>query len=324
MLTPDQLQREAAATGFQAEALEKVIRLLELLEALRSHPFLKTRFALKGGTALNLFLFNVPRLSVDVDLNYIGAADRETMLGERPQLERAVEAVCGRLNIAIRRTPPDHAGGKWRLSYTTASGRSGTLELDVNFMLRVPLWPPAPVTSRPVGSFTVADVPVLDIHELAAGKIAALLARSAPRDLYDVRELLRRDDIDHRKLRLAAVVYGGMNRRDWREVSLDEIRAEARDVDRMLVPLLRDGVAPPRESLPDWTEALVRDCRELMTAVLPLEPPEVEFLRLLNDRAEVEPQLLTNDERLRALIRAQPALEWKAMNVRAHHGIADG
>ena len=63
MLNDSDLQREAAATGFRAEILEKVIRLLELLEGVRSHPFLKSRVALEGGTALNLFLFEAPRLS---------------------------------------------------------------------------------------------------------------------------------------------------------------------------------------------------------------------------------------------------------------------
>ena len=72
-LSLQDLQREAAATGFPAETLEKSIRIVSLLNALRSHPFLKTRIALKGGTALNLFIFDVPRLSVDIDLNYIGA-----------------------------------------------------------------------------------------------------------------------------------------------------------------------------------------------------------------------------------------------------------
>jgi hypothetical protein len=79
-LSLDDLQREAAAAGFRTEPLEKVLRLLETLEALRSHPFLKERIVLKGGTALNLFIFEVPRLSVDIDLNYIGSADRGTML----------------------------------------------------------------------------------------------------------------------------------------------------------------------------------------------------------------------------------------------------
>jgi hypothetical protein len=54
-VTPQAIAKEVAATGFGAEPIEKVFRLMALLDALHSHPFLKTRFALKGGTALNLF-----------------------------------------------------------------------------------------------------------------------------------------------------------------------------------------------------------------------------------------------------------------------------
>ena len=140
-LALEDLQREAAASGFQAETLEKAIRLLSLLEALRSHPYLRTRLALKGGTALNLFVFDVPRLSVDIDLNYVGALDREVMLAERPKVEEAIQAACSREDLVVRRVPGEHAGGKWRLTYRDTSGRPGNLELDVNFLLRGPLWP---------------------------------------------------------------------------------------------------------------------------------------------------------------------------------------
>lgn len=218
MLSLADLQREAAATGFGADALEKVIRLLELLEGFRSHPFLGSRVALKGGTALNLFVFEVPRLSVDIDLDYTGAAERDVMLAERPKAEQAIQAVCGRAGMQIKRVPGEHAGGKWRLSYTSVSGRAGTLEVDVNFLLRTPLWPIVATDSRCIGSFGVARVPMLDVHELAAGKLAALFGRAASRDLFDVRELLAAKSLDPERLRLAFVVYGGINRRDWRTV----------------------------------------------------------------------------------------------------------
>ena len=160
---------------------------MSLLDGLNAHPFLKPRIALKGGTALNLFVFDVPRLSVDIDLNYIGAAARETMLDERPKVEQAVRAVCSRDGLPIKRMPSEHAGGKWRLAYTRSTGDSGNLELDVNFMLRVPLWEPVFTECRPVGSFRAAPARVLEPHELAAGKLAALLARSASRDIFDAR-----------------------------------------------------------------------------------------------------------------------------------------
>jgi len=320
MLTEGELQREAAAAGFRVEVLEKVIRLVDLLETLRSHPFLKPRVALKGGTALNLFVFDVPRLSVDIDLNYVGAADRETMLADRPKVEQAIEAVCGRLGIQVKRVPPDHAGGKWRLSYTTTSGRPGALELDVNFMLRTPLWPCALGASRPVGSFVAKEVPVLDPHELGAGKLAALFGRNASRDLFDVRELLRMGGLEQTRLRLGFVVYGGINRRDWREVSLDDVQADPEEVDRSLVPMLRADIAPARDQIEQWTSQLVADCRDLLSAVLPLKPMERDFLDRLNDRGEIAPELLTDDARLQSVLREHPALRWKAANVQRHFG----
>jgi len=62
------LERIAGETGFQAEPLEKVLHLLDLLESLRSHPYLIDRLALKGGTAVNLFMLDAPRLSAVLPL----------------------------------------------------------------------------------------------------------------------------------------------------------------------------------------------------------------------------------------------------------------
>ena len=96
--TPGALAREfecsASTTGFRVEILEKVTLLLDLLDGFNRHPYLEGRLALKGGTALNLFVFDVPRLSIDIDLNYVGQLDREAMLAERPEVERALGAVC--------------------------------------------------------------------------------------------------------------------------------------------------------------------------------------------------------------------------------------
>ncbi len=320
-LTPESLSREAAATGFAAEPLEKVFRLLALLDALHSHPFLKTRIALKGGTALNLFHFDVPRLSVDIDLNYIGAADRETMLAERPKVEEAVQAVCSREGLALRRMPPDHAGGKWRLAYTGTRGAPGNLELDVNFMLRTPLWPCAAAECRPLGSLRSAPARVLDLHELAAGKLAALLARSASRDVFDARSLLNAPGLDPARLRVGFVVYGGVNRKDWRTVSAADVQADPDEVRASLMPMLRRDLAPARREVAVWTERLVSECRERLSVVLPLAEPEAEFLRRLNDDGEIAPELLAADPAMQAALREHPGLKWKALNVRRHRGL---
>jgi len=243
-VSAERLALEADATQFRPDMLEKVIQLISLLQGLRDHPFLSGRLVLKGGTALNLFVFNVPRLSVDVDVNYIGAADRSTMQAERPDVERAIRDACAREGFAVHRAPPEHAGGKWRLRYASATGQEGGLELDVNFMLRVPLWPPVTLDSNPVGSYQARRIPVCEIHELLAGKLAALFARRQARDLFDAHQALRLPDLDVARLRVAFVVYGAMQRRDWRTVSIADVRFAPKDLVDELLPVLRPGDWP--------------------------------------------------------------------------------
>ncbi len=317
-MRPDtgQLQRAAAELGFPVEPLEKVFRLVQLLDGLRAHPYLADRLVLKGGTALNLFVLDLPRLSVDVDLNYVGAVDREAMIAERPTVERAIHAVCGRLELRVRRTPSDHAGGKWRLSYDRVQGGTGSLELDLNFLMRSPLWPPELRDSPAVLGVAARGIVVADLHELAGGKLAALFGRTASRDLYDAAQILAHGALNRQRMRLAFVLYGAMSRRDWRTVALEELALDPKDAAARLVPLLRSRVAPARAELVAWCADLVAQCRERLAMVLPLEPHEMQFLDALHERGEIQPELLTTDADLQGRIAQHPALLWKAQNAR--------
>jgi hypothetical protein len=210
-----------------------------------------------------------PRACIS-DLNYVGSADRDTMLADKPKVEQAIQAVCAREGLTVKRMPSEHAGGKWRLSFVNTAGSSDNLEVDLNFMLRVPLWPVTTLDSKTLGPMVAKEIAVVDRHELAAGKLAALCSRNASRDIFDARELLLRDDLEHTKLRLAFVVYGGLNRKDWRTVQLDDIAADVRELKRELVPMLRAGVRPADAEISAWSARLVNQTRELMAAVLPL------------------------------------------------------
>ena len=315
-ISREKLLAESSATGFRPDVVEKAVQLLELLGALQSHPFLKGRFALKGGTALNLFLFDLPRLSVDVDINYVGSEDRKVMLAERPKVEEALGAVLKREGFKVRRVPREHAGGKWRLKFPSSLGEEGSLELDINFLLRIPLWPVVLRDSRPLGSYRAAGIPVVDDIELAAGTLSALLSRRASRDLFDAHHFLTRARFDRQRLRLAFVVYGGINRKDWRTVRVEDVVFETQEVQRRLIPLLREEAVKGPGPLKDWGEQLVEECRAGLSTVLPLQPNEREFLDRLLDHGEIEPSLLTKDEELAGRIRRHPGLEWKALNVR--------
>lgn len=321
-ISREKLMEEAGRAGFGPVTFEKVVRLLGLLAALRSHPFLQDKLVLKGGTALNLFWLNAPRLSVDIDLNYVGATDRARMLEERPLVDQAVQAVCAREDFEVRHTPGDeHAGGKWSLRYESALGRRGNLEIDLNFMFRVQLWQASAMDSRPLGSYQARDIFVQDIHELAAGKLAALLARGTPRDFFDVREIFRLGGFDPTKLRIAFVVYGAMNRKDWRSISPDEIAIDAAEIRSQLLPLLPAAVAGDGETAAALDAELRDACRRAFSAVFPFSESETSFLDAILERGEIEPAILTQDADLQARIKAHPMLEWKAQNVRMHKGL---
>ena len=321
-ISPEKLDAEAEATGFRADMLEKAVRLLGLLEALHSHPFLKGKLVLKGGTALNLFVFDVPRLSVDIDLNYVGTQQRDAMLEERPRIEKAAQDVFRREDFTVRRMPEEHAGGKWSLRYQRASGPSGNLDVDINFMYRVPLWPVTSLDSRLLGSWQVTDIPVMDIHELAAGKLSALVARRRARDLFDSRLIFSMEDLDRDRLRIAFVVYGAMDRRDWRRISVTDVDLDVTELASQLVPSLHAGaIQGPREAT-TYGEMLVKECRQGISAVLPFTCAERAFLDLLLEKGEIDASILTNDTSLQKRIQSQPLLEWKALNMLRHKGLS--
>lgn len=311
-ISKTQLQKEAAFSGFRAEILEKVYLLMNVLDGINAHPFLKERLVLKGGTALNLFVFDLPRLSVDIDLNYIGGTDRSTMLSERPQIERALEAVCQRENMMIRRAPQKHAGGKWLLRYESAFTPGGNLEIDVNYMFRLPLWEIQKRPSVVVGGKTTGDVAVLDQHELAAGKLTALFARTASRDLFDAYQLLTQTGIDWQKLRLAFLLYGAMSSKDWRIVTLDEISFDEVELKRRLFPVLREREIGRSEGCGAWANTMVKECRKALEKLLPFADNELEFLNRLSEEGEITAALLTDDLAMQSTIQAHPLLEWKA------------
>ncbi len=323
-LTREDVRKVAGTTGFPEEALEKSLRLLGVLKALSGYLGLEGRLVLKGGTALNLFLLRIPRLSVDIDLNYIGSANRDAMMIERPLVERAIEGICQREGFVPRRVPGAHAGGKWRMAYRDVNGRNSHLSIDLNFMLRIPLWSPERLDSQVLGDTQVTNIAVVDRHELVGAKLVALLARHASRDLFDAVQMLRRDDWDLERLRLAFIVYGAWNRRDWRKVSVDDIQFEMQEIHSSLLPVLSRGMAPDKSNIQVWLQGLVDECRERMTQLLPLPGEHMEFLTRLNERGEIAPELVTSDARMLALLVDHPMMKWKASNVREHRRIHDG
>jgi predicted nucleotidyltransferase component of viral defense system len=315
-MTKKDLQSEAKGKGFRAEILEKVYRLLEILEQFMTVPYLKERLVLKGGTAINLFCTEeLPRLSVDLDFNYIGSANREIMRQEKVQLEAIIIDICQRLKYKLRRNPRAHAGGKMVLIYESILGNKGYLEIDLNYILRIPLWDinwhSSPQWPKPIYTS------VLDIHELAAGKLHALLGREASRDLFDSHQLLTKWKFDPQKLRLAFVVYAAMERDGWQRITLENVKFRVKDIRDKLIPVLKTSEAPansPR-AVEVWANFLVDECRAALAKIINFQENEIEFLERLQKFGEIRPELISDNTDFCQRVLQHPSLHWRAKQV---------
>lgn len=151
-------------------------------------------FALKGGTAINLFIRNFPRLSVDIDLAYIPLESRDVALPNvREALSRiatGLEAQVG-ISAVLQTNNPD----EMRIIVTTDDAQ---IKIEVSPVVRGTLYPPQErdVVEAVEDEFGFATIPVVSLPDLYGGKLCAALDRQHPRDFYDVKMLLDTQGID--------------------------------------------------------------------------------------------------------------------------------
>lgn len=318
MIGPARIRRLAAESGYREEIVEKVLYLSAILRQLARHPDLEGAWALKGGTALNLFLLDVPRLSVDIDLNYVGHGELEAMRAARSGFEAAVVACCEREDCTVRRLPAEHAGGKLRLRYTAAAGGTGSLEVDVNFLLRRPVLGLEHRAPRFPPDAGAEAVPLLSLEEIAAGKFTALLTRRAARDAFDAFRLLELapDLLDRPGFRLAFLIYAAGSRQDVRGLRPGDPAVTSAEVRNQLLPLLRVEGRPFDGDHARLAEHLTKVCTAAGERLLAWTRREREFIDRLSDSGEIVAELIADDPAAQALVREQPLLQWKALNVR--------
>ena len=314
MMSKEDLLHAAKTHYYKPEILEKVFRLMNTLKQFMAVPFLRERLALKGGTALNLFHFEgIPRLSVDIDLNYIGSIDKIVMQEERQLINDAIQQIFQQNQFELDRSPMYHAGGKMIWRYPSVLGQKGNLEVDLNYMYRKPLWP-AQWLSPQLPLTRQFQMAVLDIHELAAGKLAALFDRQASRDLFDAHHLLTICDLNNKKLRLAFVIYIAITQVSLQNLKPEYINFNINDLHNRLLPVLRQQELPRSQSnLKQWAKKLLTSLHDSLTKILPLQENEVEFITQIRETYKIKPELLTDDSKLADIIHIHPAILWATL-----------
>ena len=103
--------------------MEKVYRLADILEYINNDPVLKGKLALKGGTAINLTIFNLPRLSVDIDFDYLGNDSREEMLQNRMIINTVLAKFMDLSGYRLSpKTKTPHSLDSWIYEYVNCGG----------------------------------------------------------------------------------------------------------------------------------------------------------------------------------------------------------
>lgn len=295
--------RVAEESGFRAGPLETVFRLAQLLGQIDER--LGDELLLRGGTALNLFHLDLPRLSVDIDLDFVGAADADQAQARRLGLLAELEALARSAGYEVAHERASYAMAHLRLHYVNADGLSAQLKLDVNFLDRVPVLAPARSPLRhPFGD----DLPAIEMQtfalpELAAAKTIALLRRALARDLFDVAMLAELRGIDDEPLRTVLVVRGAgyppPSPVDYSDEVVDRVRA---------VDWRSEVMALARRPTPISLEAAKEQAGRLVRRATDLADGHREFLQRLG-AGELRPELLPSAMGDRVAL--NPALAWR-------------
>jgi predicted nucleotidyltransferase component of viral defense system len=180
-------------------------RQVALLLQTLPHVAAEDCFALKGGTAINLFVRHMPRLSVDIDLTYLPVQPRAASL---VAIDAAMKRIAKRIESGIsgaRITPGLSENAITRLTVRAAFVH---IKIEVTPVLRGTVYPTELRAVSPAVEdvFGFAEISVVSFADLYAGKMVAALDRQHPRDLFDVRDLFAHEGIDF-DLRRAFIVY---------------------------------------------------------------------------------------------------------------------
>lgn len=273
---------------------------VELLLALMPLVGRERCFALKGGSALNLFVRDLPRLSVDLDLTFVPIKNRAQSLAE-------IDAALARIASAINRAMPDAAvqrsAGKPGEQTKLLVKRGGVgVKVEASPVLRGTI---GPIEVRGVcptveHHFGYVEMPLLHTHDLYAGKLCAALDRQHPRDLFDVKLLLDNEGISDDLLQVF-VVYLISGKRPLAEILAPQFQPLETVLETQFAGMTLKPVSV--EELEEARRSLVGLVRERLTE------NQRRFL-ISFKRGSPDWSLLPFQD-----IEQLPAVQWKLINI---------
>ena len=308
-----ELAASASKYGFHRDVFEKVLRLKNVLEFFQTEELLKEHFALKGGTAINLTIFPLPRLSVDIDMDYIPNDSKEDMMSSREKIKSLLKTYMESkdYNLSVN-SRSSHSLDAFHFQYLNAAGNRDIIKIELNYSLRSHV---LDTEAREILTDAFGErINVKTVHpiEIFAAKANALMSRAAARDLYDFYNLtnsnLFPDQTERDLLRKAVVFYATISaetvNRQFDTAAIDNL-SFAR-IRRDLFPVLTNSETNRHFVIDDYKSASKNYLKELMV----LTPDEESYMDSFI-RGEYRPELLFSDEAIVSRIANHPMAIWK-------------
>ena len=301
--------RKAQEMGFIRDSLEKVMRLADILEYCNTNPVLKGSLALKGGTAINLTVFNLPRLSVDIDMDYTKNDSLEEMLLNRERFNDIIEKYMAFHGYILSpKARSQHSLDSWIYKYDNAGGNSDNIKLEVNYSLRSHI---LPLREHPIiAKHFLADYKLrtLALIEIYASKIIALLSRAASRDLFDVRNMIHFGIIKESEktlLRKCIVFYAAVSARNINKTF------DTKAIDGITRQKIKTELQPVIRKQEDFDlDAAKKIVKEYISELMNTSNDEKEFLDRFENKI-YSPGLLFEDVKIIERIGQHPMALWK-------------
>ena len=279
---------------------ERYVRQVRLLLSVLPDIARENVFALKGGTAINLFYRDLPRLSVDIDLTYLPLGSRDISLKD-------IDETFDRIMVSITdRNPRMQArriagGGDIDTRIMVGDGRVQT-KIETSPVTRGSVHPPLMMTASDAVTerFGFAEMNVLAFEDIYGGKLHAALDRQHPRDLFDVKLLYENEGFTDELFRVF-MVYVASSNRPMHELLAPAAPFQDELYNEEFVGMTRETVT--RDALIETRARLYADIRERLTGDI------ATFLLSLQD---AEPDF----DLINLPIAAElPAIRWKLVNL---------
>ena len=304
---------EASKHGFQRDVFEKVLRLKTVLDYFQEEPALREHLLLKGGTAINLTVFSLPRLSVDIDMDYMPNDSKENMMATRGKISKVVKEYMESEGYQLSDNSRfSHSLDAFHFLYMNSGGNRDMIKIELNYSLRAHVLHP---TRRELLTDAFGDKSCLyTVHpiEIFAAKANALLSRAAARDLYDFNNLVTSDLFQNKTeadlLRKTIIFYATISaetvNKTFDTSAIDSLTFSK--IRRDLFPVLTKSEAKSHFQLEQYKNAVKEYIHNLMV----LTPEEKEYMDRFV-KGEYNPELLFSNPEILLQIENHPMALWK-------------